>query len=148
MGSDPRTPLEVFRNATTERLKRAQETAWYTLAVEERPGYLHVIVTGQNSKEAVFSYLEELVSLCETRNCYRVLVEERLVGPRLSLADVLEVVNGAQPGAAGRYPTIAYVDVYAEGPMMEYAEAAGAMRGIDVRLFKSVDEAKRWLGDR
>ena len=146
MTDDTKVPLEALRAAGAQRLRDRSELAWYTLTTEQQGNHVHVVVTGTNSKEAVFSYLEEILDLCVARNCFRVLIEERLTGPRLALKDVLEIVNSAQEKAAGRFPTIAYVDVNATGPGMEYAEAAAAMRGMTMQLFPTVDEARRWLG--
>jgi hypothetical protein len=48
----------------------------YTLTIEQKPTYLHVVITGQNRKENVMHYMNTLVCECEARNCLRVLLEE------------------------------------------------------------------------
>ena len=65
----------------------------YQLAVHPQPGYLHIIVTGENSRQNVTRYMEELVRECTLRQCFRVLVEERLEGARLGTLDVFEMVS-------------------------------------------------------
>jgi hypothetical protein len=82
----------------------------YKLTVEQKPAYLHVIVTGQNSKE-------------------NVLIEERLDAKRF----------------AGILRALAYVDVKAEGSLMEFAETVAVNRGLPVQVFSNVAEADRWL---
>ena len=54
----------------------------YKLTVHPRPGYLHILVTGENSRENVTRYMEEVVRECTLR-----LVEERLADPRLGTLD-------------------------------------------------------------
>ena len=55
----------------------------YQIAITEKPGYLHCVVTGKNTMENVAAYLQEIARECEARNCFRVLIEEHLVGRRL-----------------------------------------------------------------
>jgi hypothetical protein len=54
----------------------------YKLTIDQKPTYLHAIVTGCNGRENVARYLEEIRHECIARRCFRVLIEERLEGPR------------------------------------------------------------------
>ncbi|HSA94752.1 MAG TPA: hypothetical protein VLJ16_01790, partial [Acidobacteriota bacterium] len=60
----------------------------YHLTVFEKPSHLHFVVTGENTKENVAAYLEDVLRECRARNCVKVLIEERLEGPRLGTFDV------------------------------------------------------------
>lgn len=117
----------------------------YRLTVEQKSGYLHAVATGENSKENVSAYLAELRDECIARGCYRVLIEERLVGPRLRTLDVFEVIFKGSAQARGLYTAIAYVDVNAEGDLMKFAQTAAVNRGIPVSLFSTVAEAENWI---
>ncbi len=117
----------------------------YQLKLEQKPGYLHVIVTGENSKENVAAYLAELRGECIARGCFRVLIEERLEGPRLRTLDVFEVIFKGSRHALGMYTAIAFVDVNAAGDLMQFAQTAAVNRGIPVSLFSSVADAEQWL---
>jgi len=117
----------------------------YTLTLHHHPGYLHAIVTGQNSPENVMSYLEQLVQECAARNCWRVLVEERLEGPRLGAAEVFRIASQGSIRHPGRIQAMAYVDVYAEADLMKFAEDVAVNRAFPVRVFSTVDEAEQWL---
>jgi hypothetical protein len=86
----------------------------YQLKIEQKTGYLHVVVTGENSKENVAAYLAEMRGECIARGCYRVLIEERLEGPRLRTLDVFEVIFKGSTQALGLYTAIAFVDLNAE----------------------------------
>lgn len=62
----------------------APDTAMpYQLTIQQEPQFLHAIVTGANDADTVARYLDELRRACIARQCYRVLIEERLAGPRL-----------------------------------------------------------------
>jgi hypothetical protein len=67
----------------------------YTLTIDQKPTYLHATVTGQNSRENVVRYLEEILRECIARNCFRVLIEECLEGPRLGMLDVFKIASEA-----------------------------------------------------
>jgi len=117
----------------------------YQLKIEQKPGYLHAVVTGQNSAENVRAYLAQLRGECVARDCFRVLIEERLEGPRLKTLDVFEVIFKGSNQAVGLYTAIAYVDLNAEGDLMKFAQAAAVNRGLPVSIFSTVAEAEQWI---
>ena len=116
----------------------------YTLTIEVEGDYLHTIVTGVNSVENVVAYLQQLRQECEARHCFRVLIEERLEGPRLRTLDVFQIASQGVVGAS-RIDAMAFVDVNAEGDLMKFAETVAANRGLPIRLFSSVSDARTWL---
>lgn len=117
----------------------------YELTINEKPGYLHVVVTGRNTKENVRRYLEAIVDECKARGCFRVLIEERLEGPRLGTLDVYEIVSGRSSRAERSLETMAYVDVNARGELMKFAENVAVNRGLRMTVFPTVAEAEKWL---
>lgn len=117
----------------------------YTLTMAQKPAYLHATITGPNTLENVAGYLEEVWRACEERGCRRVLIEERLEGPRLPAADVFQIASGASSGVKRHFEAIAYVDVNAQRGLMTFAESVAVNRGVPVRVFASVDEAEAWL---
>jgi hypothetical protein len=117
----------------------------YQLKIEQKPGYLHAVVTGQNSAENVRAYLAQLRGECVARDCFRALIEERLEGPRLKTLDVFEVIFKGSNQAVGLYTAIAYVDLNAEGDLMKFAQAAAVNRGLPVSIFSTVAEAEQWI---
>lgn len=117
----------------------------YELSVIEKPGYLHCIVTGRNTAENVAAYLQELARECETRNCYRVLIEEHLVGRRLETWDVYRLISESGARNLARFELVAYVDVNAEGDLMKFAETVASNRGLPMTVFATVPEAENWL---
>lgn len=119
----------------------------YKLTIREEGAYLHAVVTGVNSKENVASYLNDILEACTIRNCSRVLIEERLEGPRLGTMDVFQIAAEGSSRALGQIDAIAYVDVNAKGDMMKFAETVAVNRGLPVTVFTSVIDAAKWLRD-
>ena len=119
----------------------------YKLILQPRPAYLHAVVTGENTRENVAGYLDELRRECVARGYKRVLVEECLEGARLPTSDVFAIVMEESSRARGVFQAIAYVDVNAGGDMMKFAENIALGRGMPVRLFANVVDARRWLED-
>jgi len=117
----------------------------YNLTIKQKPSYLHAIITGQNSKENVARYLENILHECINRNSFNVLIEERLEGPRLNTLDVFEIASEGAGKARGKFGKIAYVDVYAVGDFMKFAENVAFNRGLRVSVFRTVAEAENWL---
>ena len=104
-----------------------------------------MIVTGVNSRETVASYLEEVLRVCTARGCARLLIEERLDGPRLGTLDVFQLAAEGSARALGSFEAVAYVDVNAEGDLMKFAETVAINRAMPLRVFSSVPEAEGWL---
>lgn len=119
----------------------------YKLTLTQGPGYLHAVVTGENTSENVAGYLQEVLRECIARDCHRLLIEERLVGTRLGTTSVFEIVSEGSAQALGHFNAIAYVDANAAGNRMEFAETVALNRGLPVRLFSSVADAEKWLRD-
>jgi len=118
----------------------------YELTIEAKPGYLHVIVTGDDTRENVARYMEEVVRECTLRQCFRVLIEERLGGPRLGTLDVFELVSTGSTRFLRALTAMAFVDVNAHNQeMMQFAENVAVNRAFPVRVFPTVLAAERWL---
>jgi hypothetical protein len=117
----------------------------YELKIEQKPGYLHGIVTGQNSREAVAEYLQRGILECNARDCFCVLIESRLQGPRLPLWDIFEIAAVHSQIDIGFFEAIAYVDVAAPAELLAFIENVTSNRGLPLRAFSSVAAAERWL---
>lgn len=120
----------------------------YQLQIVEKPNYLHATVTGKNTMENVTGYLKDLLSECEARRCYNVLIEERLEGKRLETWDVYQIASDSSTFARGIFRTVAYVDVNASGELMKFAETVANNRGVPMNLFRTVSEAEAWLATK
>jgi hypothetical protein len=117
----------------------------YEIKIIEKPGYLHFIITGQNTKDNIVQYVDDINRECKTRNCFMVLIEECLDGPRLSIMDLFEIIQDITTRARGLYKAIVYVDVNAEGDSMKFAEDACVNRALPLAIFPTVPEAEEWI---
>jgi hypothetical protein len=117
----------------------------YKLTIDHKPAYLQVAVSGRNSGETVVRYLEEVIRECTTRRCFRVLIEERLEGPRLGTIEVFGMVSKGSARFQRTLEAMAYVDLNAEGDVMRFAEDVAVNRGFPVRVFPTVSAAEEWL---
>jgi hypothetical protein len=117
----------------------------YELTFHERPTWLHAIVTGPNTRTNVELYLDQLFRECASRGCKRVLVEERLTGPRLPIHEIFDIISYGSQQAAGKFMAIAFVDVNSAGDLMKFAETVAFNRAVPLRLFGTVAEAEAWL---
>ena len=120
-------------------------TMTFKLTISQKTNYLHAIVTGQNSLENVKQYLQQVFNECKAANCSRLLIEERLEGPRLKMIEVFEIASEESHGAFRFFTAVAYVDINAEGDLMEFAETVAVNRALPVRSFSTLAEAEKWL---
>jgi hypothetical protein len=124
---------------------KGERAVSYQLSVTQKPSYLHIVVTGQNSRDTVARYMDEVVRECTARSCPRVLVEERLTGPRLGTVEVFTLVSAGSLRFMGALKSMAYVDVNGMGGTMDFAESVAVNRAFPVRVFSNVAAAEKWL---
>jgi hypothetical protein len=115
------------------------------LTITQKPTYLHIIVTGQLSEENVLRYFEEIHRGCTARNCFRILIEENLDGPRLDVVKVLKLISEESSKSVGLFKAIAYVDVNSVSNSMEFIEDAAVNRRLPVKVFPTAVDAEKWL---
>jgi len=116
----------------------------YTLSIEKRPDYLYFLVTGENSADTVSQYMARILQECRQRDCFRVLVHERLSGPRLSPMEVFSIASQGSMDILGVFEAIAYVDEDT-GEMLEFAETVAVNRGTPAATFTKLAEAEKWI---
>jgi hypothetical protein len=117
------------------------------LRIEEKEGYLHATVTGENVPEGIFTYLMQIRDECARHSCPAVLIEEHLTGPDLDLRSIFDVVSLSSAHADPTVKRIAFVDMNPEhDPIkLEFAGNVAVGLGIDMRVFRTVPEARQWL---
>lgn len=116
----------------------------YKINFKQRSGYLQATITGENSIDAVAGYLSDILEECKQRDCYRLLIDERLEGPRLGVDEVYSVASEGAMNALGVFHAIAFVDEKM-GQMAEFAENIAVNRGMPVRAFPTIGHAEEWL---
>ncbi len=118
----------------------------YRLTIIERPTYLHATVTGPNLPENAMRFLRESYDACVARGHNALLLEMNLSGPSLDSSAIFRIV--AERSADGmKLRRIAYVERSREKDegKMHFAETVALNRGVNVKLFRDVAEAERWL---
>jgi hypothetical protein len=119
----------------------------YQLTIDEQPSYLHATVTGTHSAENAIRFLKEAHEACVQRGHSAVLLEMNLAGPSLDMGSIFGVI--AQRSADGlKLRKIGYVDASARDPeKLKFAETVAVNRGLNVRLFRDIEDAKRWMSE-
>jgi hypothetical protein len=117
----------------------------YEMTILQKAGYLHGIVTGQNSRDAVAGYLRQGLQECIARNSTHVLIEAHLTGPRLALWDIFEIATQHSRHDFGRFDSIAYVDPDAPAELLTFVQHVTSNRGLPLRVFTTVEAAEQWL---
>lgn len=117
----------------------------YTLTVESKGSYLHAVVRGTNDRDTVIGYFTEIREACAKRDCYRVLVEERLEGPRFPPEVLLPLMAEVVAMAGPTFETLAYVDVMAVTDTVLRLASQVVQPGARVGVFDRVAEAEAWL---
>lgn len=116
----------------------------YEVKYESRPTFVYATITGENSTDAVSGYLADILEECQRRDCYRVLIDEQLDGPRLEIDEVYAVASEGAMKALGVFHAIAFVDE-TMGEMAYFAETVAVNRGMPVRAFPTIGHAEEWL---
>lgn len=118
----------------------------YEITFRRNEGYVHAKIVGKNTQETVVQYMQDVRNECESQDCYRVLIEENLTGPRLDTIDIFDMIATGSREMLGVFEALAYVDTNAEtGDMAEFAETVAVNRGIPAAAFTAVEDARNWL---
>jgi putative acetyltransferase len=117
----------------------------YQLTIAEQPSYLHATASGTRTAESAVRFLEEAYKACVERGYSDVLLEMNLSGPSLDLGSIFGVIM-QRVSDARKLRRIAYVDTMAMDPgRARFAETVAINRGVGVRLFGNLDDARQWL---
>jgi hypothetical protein len=119
----------------------------YTINIEKKDSYLHVAVGGENTLANVLAYFDRVYIACVEHKCSTVLIEENLTGSNLDTFEIFEVIikNFSKARTIGL--RLAYVDLNTQHSKrgLKFAENLAHIRGVNVRLFYSTDDAVQWL---
>jgi len=88
--------------------------ASYTLRIEQKKGYLHARITGENTPEVTRAYVVELIEACRKAKCPAVLIEENLEGPRMGMGELYSIVHDLHAEFRAAIHVAAFVDVNSE----------------------------------
>jgi len=120
----------------------------FEVTCSEKPGYLHAVVTGTNAPESVVGYMDAIRAECRRLDCYRVLIEENLEGPRFDEMEIFALITGNSADSLGYFEALAYVDLQQDFEVVKFAETVAVNRGIPIAVFSSVADAENWIRHR
>ena len=122
------------------------ERSEYRLVVTERPGWLHATGSGDNVPRNVHRFLREAYAACVAHGRDCLLLELAFTGESLPTGAIFSIVSERSTDGA-KLRRIAYVDDrFADDPeKARFAETVALNRAVNVRLFRGVGEAERWL---
>ena len=121
--------------------------AAYQLSIERHPAWLQATVAGDNTPKTVLRYMQEIRAECLRCGTFNVLIVVDLDGPGISMLEVYKVIARSVDSAVGLGMHVAYVDLnplHSQANML-LAENVAMTRGIPVRTFRDVEQAREWL---
>jgi hypothetical protein len=124
-------------------MEKVDDDKPYSLELENRGEYLYAIVGGLKvTPEIGLSYWSEIVAACEEHGLTKILLEHNFA-EMISMSGMLEVIGPLAGMLRGRM--FAFVDRYEHYDIPEAAK--GILRNLNVKmqLFRSVEEAEKWL---
>lgn len=115
------------------------------LIIEDRNNYLYAEVIGPvDSFEITMAYWTAVAKQCHLRDTRRLLVLERL-GEYVGERDMTVMID-AIIALGFEHIRVAFVDAFVEHlAIAEVGELLAIERGVEGRVFGSVQEAERWL---
>jgi hypothetical protein len=122
----------------------------YSFQAEQKQGFLHARIRGENTPEVIRRYVLEVIDACRTAKCSAVLIEENLEGPRMGAGELLGIIHElyAEFRSAIRVAAMVDVNPLRSDENMHFVEDASVNRGAGVAAFPTVEKAEAWIRDR
>ncbi|MBP9211308.1 MAG: hypothetical protein KBF97_00840 [Bacteroidetes bacterium] len=119
----------------------------YALDLSFNGTYLHAVVTGANTLQAMDRYFTDIRNALEQQRCKSVLIEKKLEGPGLDTFDVFEVIRSHARYARDHGLRIAYVDLNRDQyrTTVAFGENLANILGVNAKVFSDADSAALWL---
>lgn len=116
----------------------------FQLVFEDRKTYLYAHLTGEDSFAASIDYWNQIADKVKELGYTKVLVHEALEGV-VSEGEIFEIVMDIVPSGIGIQ--VAFFDEdQSDHPINELGELIASNRGANIRIFKSLADAERWIG--
>ncbi len=119
----------------------------YKMSIKKESDFLHINVTGVQSRETVTAIAWDVLEACEENEVSKVLVDVREMTGRLVGLDAYEVSALEFPKLQekGILKRAAVIDLEENSENSRFFETVAVNRGINIRIFSSADEAVDWL---
>jgi len=121
--------------------------AAYSFDVEQKAGYLHARIRGENTPEVTRRYVLDLIRACRQAKCSAVLIEENLEGPRMEAGELYEIIEDLYAEFRSAIQVAAAVDAnpLRSDANMRFVEDASVNRGAMFAGFPTVEKAEAWI---
>ena len=115
----------------------------YSIEMEDRDGYLWVLVGGEKLTAAIATkYWNEIAEVCFEKGIDKILIEKdfpKAVGPE-EMLEMAEHLGQLLPTRR-----IAFVDRHGHASINELGKRLARNRDVMMQLFQDVGEAEKWL---
>lgn len=118
----------------------------YQFSAFPHPTYLHVRATGIHGTQTVMRFMQDAYRECVARGYDSLLIEQALAGPSLGPGGIFRIVQDRLASGLS-LRRIAYVDTFGRDDGRRFVEDVARNRGINIRSFASLEEARGWLED-
>jgi hypothetical protein len=136
-GLENRSILEYISGVTPDSKKA------YTIKMENRGEYLHVIVGGLRvTPEIALAYWREIIDECESCGCTRILLDHDFV-EMISMTEMLAVIGPVGDMLQGRL--LAFYDRYGHYDVPDAGKKILRSHDVKMQIFNKLDQAERWL---
>jgi hypothetical protein len=116
----------------------------YLVTLTVHPTYLHAKGEGPRTPENALRFFREAHDACMDAGLRAILLEMAFTGPGFEPSTILNLVTERSAEGA-KLRRIAYVERAATASRAQLAETMAVNRGVNVRLFPDLGDAKRWL---
>jgi hypothetical protein len=118
----------------------------YEFTVERAPTYLHVKGSGDHTADNMRRFMVDAYRAAIEHDCDRLLMELNFTGPSLNFGAIYSVIADRSPdGSRLKRIACVYVNPEQSHEEAEFAELAATNRGVNVRFFPSLADARRSL---
>lgn len=119
----------------------------YELSFNEEPDFLSVNVTGTRTHKAAVALAWDVLSACKERTASKVLVDLQQMTGQLDRVDAydLAAVEFPKIQKTGVLTKMAVVDLEDSMERLKFFETVAVNRGVNMKIFSSVEKAAAWL---
>ena len=119
----------------------------YSFQIEQKDGYLHARIRGENTPEVTRRYVVEVIAACRKAKCTAVLIEENLDGPRMDAGELYGIIQDLYAEFRAAIRVAAAVDMHPErsDANMRFVEDASVNRGAVFAGFPTLEKAEEWI---
>jgi hypothetical protein len=115
----------------------------YTIEMEDRPGYLWVLVGGELlTAQTSAAYWDEIAERCAATGYDKVLIEKNF---KRSVAPEEMILMAEHLSKVLPHGRVAFIDRYRHDAINELGKKLARNRDVMFQVFESLADAERWL---